>query len=257
LTGTAGDTAGGVVAATGTSVAATGTSLTGGALNNPVGITVLNNNVPGTGAGNVVDANVLSTTAPSAAPIQANVLSNGQIVSASIANPTAAKIPVLTPVVNGLPTIVATVPGGAPLGTTVTAVTQGNVTGAVNSVPNSATSAVAGTVAALTNNTPVAGATAPVTNAVSSAGAQLSSGVAGTTAQLGSATTALNGATAPLNSTLNVTVGNTTLVGAPSTPAALSADVLTPSKLLNFTTSATSGLSSGLNHGSLPGLFSK
>jgi hypothetical protein len=148
LTGTIGNTGGGLISTVGTTVTATGASLQNNALNNPVGITVLNNGTPGTGAGNVVDANVLSNTAPSTAPIQANVLSNGQIVSASIANPTAAKIPVVTPLVDGLPTIVSAVPAGSPVAGAISNLTHGTVgtsgiTPAVSGLTAPLTSAVA------------------------------------------------------------------------------------------------------------------
>jgi hypothetical protein len=136
--GAAGDTVGGVVAATGTTVASAGTSLTNGTLNSPAGVTVLNNGTPGTGAGNVVDANVLSNPAPDSASVVANVLSNGQVVGVSAANPQMTNIQVGTALVNGVPTIVSALPGGAPLtGTLVT--TTGQLGSAVTPVDAIAT----------------------------------------------------------------------------------------------------------------------
>lgn len=152
LTGGLGNTAGGVLAAAGQTVAATGQSLQANALNNPAGISVLNSAAPGTGTGNVLDANVLSDTAPSPAPIQANVLANGQVVSASVANPTTTNIPAVTPVVDGASNIVAAVPGAAPLASTISTAAQGGLsTGGLTAPVSGASAPVAGAASAVTS----------------------------------------------------------------------------------------------------------
>jgi hypothetical protein len=134
-------------------------------------------------------------------------LSNGQIVSASIANPTATKIPVVTPLVNGLPAIVSSVPGGAPVASTVSGLTHGTL--GTSGIPSAGiTSAVSGLTA------PVAGATAPLTSAA-----------------------------APLNQALNVKLGTTQLLGNSSTPALINADAATPTKTLSVSVTQPGGSS--------------
>jgi len=130
-TGALGTAVGGVVVATGQTIAVTGASLASNALNSPIGITIAGTSTPGTGAGNIIGATVLSDPA-STAPIQAVALTPGKIAGVSVANPETTTIPAVTPLVTGTPAIVASIPGAAPaVGQLGTAIDQ-NVTPALS-----------------------------------------------------------------------------------------------------------------------------
>jgi hypothetical protein len=72
---------------------------------------VLNSQVTDTSSKNLVSANVLSNTPPSNAPVQANVLANGEVVSASIANPSSVNTPVVSPLLSGAQNIINSAAG--------------------------------------------------------------------------------------------------------------------------------------------------
>jgi hypothetical protein len=240
---------GGIVTGVGQTVAATGNSLGNGALDEPVGVTLLNSQVTDTASNNLVKANVLSDTPPSNAPVQANVLANGEVVSASIANPGSTDIPVISPLLSGTQNIVNNATGtqsANPISLTdLTSPSAGLA--AVGSALQQVGDAAQGPSVAIPQ--PLGGVVAQVGTAVGQLGVavQNGSGTLGAIPGLSGATGQLAAATAPLNPLLNVSIAGNQLIGSPAGGAALTLGALSPTQTLNVAVTTPAGVPNPVN----------
>jgi hypothetical protein len=213
-----------VVTGVGNTVAAAGNSLGNGALDNPVGVTVLNSTVTDTTSNDLVDASVISNTPASNAPVQANVLANGQIASADVTNNP--DVPVVSPLLAGSTTTIDNATG-TNVGSSVSLTSLSSPSAGAAAV-GSALEQVGGTLVSQTNGIPGGNVVGAETGGlVSEVGTQVATAGGSVSAipGLSTVTGQLSSASAPLDPLLDVSVANNQLIGSSAGGAAVTLDV--------------------------------
>ncbi len=230
-----------VVTGVGDTVAGVGNSLGNGALDNPIGVTVLNSTVTDTTSNDLVDASVISNTPASNAPVQANLLANGQIASASVSNN--ADLPVVSPLLAGATTTLDNATG-TDIGSSVSLTSLSSPAAGAAAV-GSALEQVGGTLVTQTNGIPGANVVGAETGGlVSEVGTQVATagGSASAIPGLGTVTGQLSSASAPLDPLLNVSVANNQLIGSSSGGAAVTLDVDSAGQLVDADLTTPAGV---------------